>query len=155
MGCFVYKYGAIPGVVFGSLSLPAEVVETPASFSVLTSMFLHGGFLYVIGNLLYLWISGNHIEDAMGHTQFIVFYLFSGVVALMSHFLTDVTSAIPTIGASGAISGILGAYILLYPRAQVLVLIPLGFFSRLIVPSCWNCLVGRCGELKINSLRTW
>ncbi len=129
---FVYQFGAIPAVIFGSQVLPSELVAIPASFSILTSMFLHGGFMHLIGNMLYLWIFGNNIEDAMGHGRFIGFYLLTGIVASMAHFLTDVTSEIPTIGASGAISGILGAYILLYPRAQVLVLIALGFFWRVM-----------------------
>ncbi len=129
---FVYQYGAIPAVIFGSRALPSELVAIPASFSILTSMFLHGGFMHLIGNMLYLWIFGNNIEDAMSHGRFIVFYLLTGIGASMAHFLTDVASEIPTIGASGAISGILGAYILLYPRARVLVLIPLGFFSRVM-----------------------
>lgn len=129
---FVYQFGAIPAVVFGSRSLPSELVAIPASFTVGTSMFLHGGFMHLIGNMLYLWIFGNNVEDAMGHGRFLMFYLITGLAASMSHFLTDVTSLIPTIGASGAISGVLGAYILLYPHAQVLVLIPLGFFTRLV-----------------------
>ena len=131
-GVFIYQFGAIPAVIFGSQTLPSELVAIPASFSVFTSMFLHGGFMHLIGNMLYLWIFGNNIEDAMGHGRFIVFYLLTGVAASMAHFLTDLTSEIPTIGASGAISGILGAYILLYPRAQVLVLIFLGFFIRVM-----------------------
>ena len=129
---FIYQFGAIPAVVFGSESLPPEIVAIPASMSVLTSMFLHGGFMHLIGNMLYLWIFGNNIEDAMGRIRFLIFYLLTGFAASMTHFITDVTSVIPTIGASGAISGVLGAYILLYPRAQVLVLIPLGFFTRLM-----------------------
>jgi len=131
-GVFIYQFGAIPAVIFGSQTLPSELVAIPASFSVFTSMFLHGGFMHLIGNMLYLWIFGNNIEDAMGHGRFIVFYLLTGVAASMAHFLTDLTSEIPTIGASGAIYGILGAYILLYPRAQVLVLIFLGFFIRVM-----------------------
>ena len=129
---FVYQFGAIPAVIFGYQFLPSDLVAIPASFSILTSMFLHGGFMHLIGNMLYLWIFGNNIEDAMVHGRFIGFYLLSGLVASMAHFLTDVTSEIPTIGASGAISGILGAYILLYPRAQVQVLIRLGFFWRVM-----------------------
>ena len=131
-GLFVYQYGAIPAVIFGSQALPPELVAIPASFSIFTSMFLHGGFMHLIGNMLYLWIFGNNIEDAMRHGRFILFYVLTGVAASMAHFLTDVTSEIPTIGASGAISGILGAYILLYPRARVLVLIPLGYFTRIM-----------------------
>ncbi len=129
---FVFQFGAIPSVIFGSQTLPSELVAIPASFSIFTSMFLHGGYMHLIGNMLYLWIFGNNIEDAMSHGRFVVFYLLTGVVASMSHFLTDVSSEIPTIGASGAISGVLGAYILLYPRARVLVLIPLGFFMRVM-----------------------
>ncbi len=129
---FIYQFGAIPAVIFGSQTLPSELVAIPASFSVFTSMFLHGGFMHLIGNMLYLWIFGNNIEDAMGQGRFVVFYLLAGVAASMAHFLTDLTSEIPNIGASGAIYGILGAYILHYPRAQVLVLIFLGFFIRVM-----------------------
>jgi membrane associated rhomboid family serine protease len=129
---FVYQYGAIPAVIFGLESLPPQIQMIPTSFSLITSMFLHGGIMHLVGNMLYLWIFGNNIEDAMGHGRFLLFYLICGVVAAMSHALTDAGSVVPMIGASGAISGILGAYLLLYPRAQVLVLIPLGFFTRLM-----------------------
>ena len=129
---FIYQFGAIPAAVFSAQSLPSDVVAIPASVSVLTSMFLHGGFMHLIGNLLSLWIFGNNIEDAMGHGKFILFYLLTGVAASMTHFLMDINSTIPTIGASGAISGVLGAYILLYPRAQVQVLIFLGIFVRVM-----------------------
>lgn len=127
---FVYRYGAIPAVVFGHESLPREVMAIPASFSLMTSMFLHGGFLHLIGNMLYLWIFGNNIEDAMGHGRFILFYLITGIVAAMSHAMIDSNSVVPMIGASGAISGILGAYLLLYPRAHVLVVVPIWIFIR-------------------------
>lgn len=129
---FVYQYGAIPAVIFGSRALPSELLAIPATATILTSIFLHGGLMHLVGNMLYLWIFGNNVEDAMGHVRFVLFYLVAGVAASLTHFLTNVTSVIPTIGASGAISGILGAYILLYPRAQVLVLIPLGYFTRLM-----------------------
>jgi len=88
--------------------------------------------MHLIGNMLYLWIFGNNIEDAMGHGRFIVFYLTCGVIAAMSHAMTDPQSAVPMIGASGAISGVLGAYLLLYPRARVMVLIPLGLFTQTV-----------------------
>ena len=129
---FIYRYGAIPAVILGGESLPREVMAIPASFSLMTSMFLHGGFMHLIGNMLYLWIFGKNIEDAMGHGRFIIFYLVGGVVAAMSHAWVDPNSVVPMIGASGAISGVLGAYLLLYPRARVLVLFPFGFFMRLI-----------------------
>ncbi|MBI3609226.1 MAG: rhomboid family intramembrane serine protease [Nitrospirae bacterium] len=133
---FVYQFGAIPAVLFGQESLPRGTVAIPAAFSLITSMFLHGGFMHLIGNMLYLWIFGNNIEDAMGHVRFIGFYLLCGVIAAMSHALVDPGSVAPMIGASGAISGVLGAYLLLYPRAHVLVLIPLGFFFwRTYVPA--------------------
>jgi membrane associated rhomboid family serine protease len=129
---FVYQYGAIPAVLFGLESLPFEIQVIPTAFSLITSMFLHGGIMHLVGNMLYLWIFGNNIEDAMGHGRFSIFYLTCGVIAALSHALTDTGSVVPMIGASGAISGVLGAYLLLYPRAQVLVLIPLGFFTRLM-----------------------
>jgi membrane associated rhomboid family serine protease len=93
-------------------------------------MFLHGGWMHLIGNMLYLWIFGNNVEDAMGHVRFVIFYLLCGVAAVFAQALPDATSTIPMIGASGAISGVLGAYLLLYPRAHVLVAIPLGFYMR-------------------------
>lgn len=133
---FVYQYGAIPAVVFGYAELPVELGAVSPYGSLVTSMFLHGGWMHLIGNMLYLWIFGNNIEDVMGHGRFIVFYGLCGVIAALSHAVIDPASPVPMVGASGAISGILGAYMLLYPRAQVLVLIPLGFFSQLIhVPS--------------------
>lgn len=128
----VYQYGAIPAVVVGTRHLPAQLVAIPPVVSLFTSMFLHGGFLHIIGNMLYLWIFGNNIEEAMGRARFLVFYLVCGVLAALAHIFSNPSSVIPTIGASGAISGVLGAYLLLYPRARVLTLIPLGFFTRLI-----------------------
>lgn len=121
---FVFQYGAIPSLVFGHAHLPDEVVAVPAVMTLVTSMFLHGGWMHLIGNMLYLWVFGNNIEDAMGHGRFIVFYLACGILAALSHAITDFTSQIPMVGASGAISGVLGAYVLLFPRAHVLVLIP-------------------------------
>ncbi len=112
--------------------MPYYLVSVDPQLSLLTNMFLHGGWLHLIGNMVYLWIFGDNIEAAMGRIRYLTFYLLCGVLASLSHALTDPTSVIPTIGASGAISGILGAYLLLYPRARVLVLIPLGFFTRLM-----------------------
>ena len=129
---FVFQFGAIPAVILGEKALPAGIEAIPPALSLFTSMFLHGGFMHLIGNMLYLWIFGNNIEDAMGHARYVVFYLLSGVAASFAHLFTNINSTIPAIGASGAISGVLGAYLLLYPRAQVLVLIPLGFFTRLM-----------------------
>lgn len=122
---FVYQYGAIPAVVFGHAELPPQVMAIPAFSTMLTSIFLHGSWMHLIGNMLYLWVFGNNIEDVMGHARFIVFYVACGILAALSHALTDPTSTIPMVGASGAISGILGAYLLLFPHARVLLFAPI------------------------------
>jgi len=116
--------GVIPAVLLGGASLPHEYALLPVGATLFTSMFLHAGWMHLIGNMLYLWIFGNNIEDAMGHVRFIVFYLLCGVLAGVAHAFSEIGSEIPTIGASGAISGVLGAYLLLYPRAQVMVAFP-------------------------------
>jgi len=92
-----------------------------------TSMFLHGGFLHIAGNMLYLWIFGNNVEDLLGHARYLVFYLFCGLVAMATHVASAPDSSVPMIGASGAISGVLGAYAVSYPTARIRTLIPLGF----------------------------
>ncbi|HTY64989.1 MAG TPA: rhomboid family intramembrane serine protease [Acidobacteriota bacterium] len=129
---FAFQFGAIPAVVLGTKGLPAQYVVIPPLISVFTSMFLHGGFLHLVGNMWFLWIFGNNIEDAMGHVRFLVFYLVCGILASASHIASDPASGIPSIGASGAIAGVMGAYIMLYPRARVWTLIFLGFFVRMI-----------------------
>jgi membrane associated rhomboid family serine protease len=122
---FIYQYGAIPAVLFGQAALPPEVMAIPAAATVLTSMFLHGSWMHLIGNMLYLWIFGNNIEDVMGSVKFVMFYLLCGAIASLSHALTDPISTVPMVGASGAISGVLGAYLLLFPHARVLLFAPL------------------------------
>ncbi|MFP5505186.1 MAG: rhomboid family intramembrane serine protease [Gammaproteobacteria bacterium] len=124
----IYALGVIPAVLFGHAQLPESVAIVAPVTSVFTSMFLHGGWMHLIGNMLYLWIFGNNIEDAMGHVRFILFYLLCGVAAALAQALPDPQSQIPMIGASGAISGVLGAYLLLFPHARVLVAIPIGFY---------------------------
>lgn len=128
----VYGFGLIPAVFLGDLALPAELYRVPAGLTLLSSMFLHGGLLHLLGNMLYLWIFGNNIEDAMGHGRFVVFYVLCGIGAALAQALPDPTSQIPMIGASGAISGVLGAYLLLFPHARVLVAIPFGFFVHTV-----------------------
>lgn len=125
-------YGAVPAVVVGGKYLPPQMDAIPAWMTVFTSMFMHGGWMHLIGNMLYLWIFGNNVEDAMGHVRFIIFYLVCGVLAFLAHALGDPSSQIPTVGASGAISGVLGAYLLLHPRARVLVAIPLGIIIHTV-----------------------
>jgi membrane associated rhomboid family serine protease len=129
---FVFQFGAIPSVVLGAKKLPDKFAAIPPAASVFTSMFLHGGWMHLVGNMWFLWIFGNNIEEAMGHVRYLAFYLICGIVASVAHIFTNPGSAIPSIGASGAIAGALGAYIMLYPRARVWTLIFLGFFVRLM-----------------------
>ena len=128
----VFSLGVVPAVLLGERELPAHLVLVPAELTLATSMFLHGGWMHLIGNMLYLWIFGNNIEDAMGHTRFVIFYLACGAAAAFAQIMQDPGSTVPMIGASGAIAGVLGAYLLLYPRARVLVLIFLGIFIQTI-----------------------
>ena len=114
--------------------VPFEVTHNfgPAvALSFLTSLFLHGGFMHIAGNMLYLWIFGNNVEDSMGRGRFLVFYLLTGSVASVAQVLASPSSPVPTIGASGAIAGVLGAYIVLFPNARVQTLIFLGYFARM------------------------
>ena len=118
----VYALGVIPAILFEGARLPPELVMAPPVATVFTSMFLHGGWMHLIGNMLYLWIFGDNV----------VFYFLCGVAAVLAQALPDTGSQVPMIGASGAISGVLGAYLLLFPHARVLVLIPLGFFTQIL-----------------------
>ena len=129
---FTYSYGLIPSVLMGLDQLPNDLYRISPIGTIFTSMFMHGGWMHLIGNMLYLWIFADNIEDDLGTLNFIIFYFVSGVGAAMAQVLMDVNSQIPMIGASGAIGGVLGAYLINYPNARVLVLIPLGFFSQLI-----------------------
>jgi len=124
----IFSYGVIPAVLLGPANLPPDLAVLPAPLTIVSSMFLHGGWMHLGGNMLYLWLFGNNIEDAMGHGRFIVFYLVCGAAAALAQAVAAPLSEIPMVGASGAISGVLGAYILLHPRARVLTLIFLGFF---------------------------
>lgn len=118
--------GFTPATLSQNLPPPQGYAAVPAWATILTSMFLHGGFLHIAGNMLYLWIFGNNVEDAMGHGRFTLFYLVSGAAAALMLAAIDPGSTVPMIGASGAISGVLAAYVLLYPRARVTVVVPLG-----------------------------
>ncbi len=128
----VYGLGLIPSVLFGENHLPPQLAHAPAILTPITSMFLHGGWMHLIGNMLFLWVFGNNIEDAMGHWRYIGFYLLAGLAAAGGQIASDPSSVIPMIGASGAISGVLGAYLMLYPKARVLMLVWLGFLVTTI-----------------------
>jgi membrane associated rhomboid family serine protease len=118
--------GFTPAFFFGHAAAPSEIIGIPVAATLLIYMFLHGGFLHIGGNMLYLWIFGNNIEEAMGHFKFTLFYFICGIAAALTMGAIDPASTVPMVGASGAISGVLGAYMLLYPRARVHVIIPLG-----------------------------
>jgi len=122
----IHLLGLVPAEFWALETLPSALV------SVFTSMFAHGSFLHIASNLLFLWIFGNNVEDAMGRTRFVAFYLSCGVGAVAAQVIAAPTSAIPMVGASGAIAGMLGAYLLLFPHARVLAAIPVFVFLRLV-----------------------
>jgi membrane associated rhomboid family serine protease len=140
----VFALGVIPSVLLGQFTLPPELDWVPPWMTVITSMFLHGGLGHLLGNLLFLWVFGNNVEDAMGHGRFLAFYLLCGVAAVFAQVLPHPASTVPMVGASGAISGVLGAYMLLYPRARVLLALPppfifitIGWFRAIWVLAGW------------------
>ncbi|MFQ5890422.1 MAG: rhomboid family intramembrane serine protease [Gemmatimonadota bacterium] len=131
-------YGTIPGEITGVLS-PGEWVSLGpvrcrtgglVEGTLITSMFLHGGWGHLIGNMWFLWVFGNNIEDSMGHFRFLLFYLLAGLIAAGAHILSVPGSGVPTVGASGAISGVMGAYLILYPRVRVYTLVIFVIFVR-------------------------
>ena len=125
-------------ISLGPLTLDAFVMTygmVPAAFAwsdVLTSMFLHGGWLHLIGNMLSLWIFGDNVEDRLGHGRFILFYLLCGTLAALAHVWADPSSPVPTIGASGAIAGVMGAYFVLYPQSRIITLLPIFIFIQIV-----------------------
>lgn len=127
---FIYDYGMKPSFLFSGKGLKNNTLT--AVFTIFSSMFMHGGLLHLGGNMLFLWIYGNNIEDAMGSFKFIIFYLTCGIAAALLQALITPNSDIPMIGASGAVSGVLSAYFLLYPKARVSTLVILFFFITVI-----------------------
>ena len=132
-----FQYGMIPAVLFGNALLPLHLAAIPPWATIFTSMFLHGGLLHLGGNMLFLWIFGNNIEDVLGGARYLLLYLVSGVAAALTQALPDTASEIPMIGASGAIAGVLGAYLMLYPRANVHVFVWIIIFFRIINLPAW------------------
>jgi membrane associated rhomboid family serine protease len=132
---FIFEFGLIPCRIGDACPARLETLlaGAPAPWlTVFTSMFVHGGLFHVGGNMLYLWIFGNNVEDSMGKGRFLVFYLVCGVAAALAQYLTDTTSSVPMVGASGAVSGALGAYLLMFPGARVWTLVIFGFFVRFV-----------------------
>lgn len=140
----VCRFGAIPaeltGQGDGSLQLTQRVTCAPGGLrwgAVVTSMFMHGSWFHLLGNMWFLWIFGNNIEDSMGHLRFLAFYLLTGVAASGAHVFSAAGSMVPTVGASGAISGVMGAYLLLYPKIAIDTLFVLFFYIRVIAVPAW------------------
>jgi membrane associated rhomboid family serine protease len=127
---FLSRYGAIPADITGALN--HGQVFGSASFGLLSSQFLHAGWLHILGNMLYLWIFGNNIEDQLGPIPYLVFYLVAGVVAGLTQVAIAPDSTVPLVGASGAIAGVLGAYLVVFPGARVVSVVFLGFFAQLV-----------------------
>ncbi len=126
------SFGMIPAILFGHSELSGPLKIIPPSLSILTSMFLHGGWMHIIGNMTYLYIFGDNIEERLGKLKFIIFYLVTGIFAALTQAIIDPTSTIPMIGASGAIAGILGGYLVLYPKANIKVLFWFIIFVKVI-----------------------
>ncbi len=142
----VCELGLIPGEFLGRLPPGATIPLGPDTGCViegdrnlltpLTSMFLHGGWFHLLGNMWFLWLFGNNVEDSMGHVRYLTFYLLSGIAAAAAQTIVNPTSPIPMVGASGAISGVMGAYIILYPKVRVHMVVFLGFFvTTIVVPA--------------------
>ncbi len=127
---FVLEFGVTPCRLAGTCQTIGDFPHPVVT--VFTAMFMHGGLFHVFGNMLYLWIFGDNVEDVLGHTRFLIFYLLAGAGAAVAQTLADPTSRVPMVGASGAVSGILGAYLLLFPYASVLTLLVFGFFWRVV-----------------------
>ena len=152
MATAVCEYGLVPGELSGRAPLGSGIPIGPNMACVIddmainwltpiTSMFLHGGWGHILGNSLFLWVFGNNIEDSMGHLRFLVFYLVCGVAAALAHVLVDPASPVPTVGASGAISGVLGAYLVLYPRVRVKTLVPIIVIFTIVRLPAWAILI--------------
>jgi membrane associated rhomboid family serine protease len=148
----VCNWGMVPGELTGQVQpgmriplgeglLCAMDAGPLTRLTPLTSMFLHGGWGHIIGNCLFLWVFGNNVEDSMGRLRFVLFYLLCGLVAAGAHVLVDPASPVPTVGASGAISGVLGAYLVLYPRVRVRLLVPIFFFLHIFSVPAWVVLI--------------
>lgn len=134
---FIFQFGVTPVRVLGALGIAGVNVPHASAVPLLTSMFLHASWLHLIGNMWVLWIFGDNIEDYLGHFPYLIFYLVSGFAASALHILLNANSNVPSVGASGAIAGIMGAYFLLFPSARVLTLVPLIIVFTFIWLPAW------------------
>ncbi|HVE75854.1 MAG TPA: rhomboid family intramembrane serine protease [Actinomycetota bacterium] len=137
---FLYKWGVVPQEISDNVVLTGEVPGGPGCrllpksihVSLISSMFLHGDLLHLGGNMLFLWVFGNNIEDTLGKIKYMLFYLVTGLAASFAHILTNADSVVPTIGASGAVSGLLGAYLILFPKARIKAILPLFIIWQIV-----------------------
>jgi membrane associated rhomboid family serine protease len=144
----MYQFGVVPHLFERALVTGSTSSLAGLFLSILTSMFLHASWLHIIGNMWVLWIFGDNIEDYLGHFPYLLFYLVSGFAAAVAHILLNVGSRVPSVGASGAIAGVMGAYFVLYPRARVLIWFPPIFFFHLpawLVLGYWFFMQFLCG----------
>ncbi len=130
LDAFYMNYGLVPGRYLDMVTHHSHIITRYLPF--FTSMFIHGGWLHIIGNMWFLYIFGDNVEDMMGHRNYLLFYFISGLAAAAAQVFLSPTSNIPTIGASGAISGVLGAYLVMFPRAKIVTLLPIFFFFGII-----------------------
>ena len=161
---FVNTFGLVPLRV--TLALKYHEAVLPSIATVFTSMFMHGGWSHLIGNMWFLYIFGDNVEDVLGHGRYAVFYLACGLVAALVHAITNATSELPTVGASGAIAGILGAYVMRYPGARVITLVPLFPFFQIVALPAWVVLglwfvlqfllgIGTLGSTQTGGIALW
>ena len=141
----LYQLGFVPSIVLQGDTLPTKLIVVPSWATFITSMFLHGGWLHLGGNMLYLWIFGDNVEDALGPNRFILFYLLCGIAAALAQAAINPSSSIPMVGASGGIAGVLGAYLMLHPKAAVRCLLIILVFFRFINLPAWLVLGGWIG----------
>jgi membrane associated rhomboid family serine protease len=157
---FIYAYAVVPKEVTSGQDLPPLIAPFPIYTTLITSMFMHGGLLHIAGNMLYLWIFGDNVEDAMGSLRYLIFYLLCGLIATLAHIVTDSDSKIPSLGASGAIAGVLGAYLVLFPYQKVKVWMGLLFgiiqLPAMLVIGLWAVLqfINGYGSLKVETAQT-
>lgn len=141
LAAFFFKWGFIPLELTGgeAFAHPVFDVETPlpTSATLVSSMFIHAGLFHLAGNMMFLWVFGDNVEDRLGHVKYLIFYLVAGVVAALAHLVVDPNSQTPLVGASGAISGVMGAYMLLFPFNRIKTLIVMFFITAIEIPAVW------------------
>jgi membrane associated rhomboid family serine protease len=133
----ISHFGFVPSRLFGKSMLPLATTGVPIGATLVTYVFLHGGWMHLLGNMLYLWIFADNIEDATGHPQFIIFFLLTSAIAAVTHAWPDPGSFSPIIGASGGVSGVLGAYLLLHPKAEISIAVPIFLVVQIVSLPAW------------------